>query len=122
MLSRTSKVNHLFVYSMLISSFLQIGDSTYVNGLSRALAVQRQAEIFYDYEGEFSQFSIFNEVIPLPLITEEVVYQKVDMSPAIQVGNIRIIGVSTSSGVHIGNSGQIYMESRIKHIRQLLHE
>lgn len=119
MLSRISKVNQLRITSVTNSSVTQIGDSNYIYGLSKALAVQREAEIFYDYEGDFSLFPIFNEPIPLPTMEDHVIFHKIDLLPYIKVPHISVIGVSSSSIVHIGNSNNIYMESRVKHIRQI---
>jgi spore germination protein PE len=91
--------------------------------MSRALAVQREAEIFYNYEGDYSLFPIFSEPIPLPPIDmDEVLFQKTDLIPFIHVPQINITGVSAASVVHIGNSNHVYMESRVKHIRQLLDD
>jgi spore germination protein PE len=122
MLSRLSKVQKLTIKSLSSASVNQIGDSQIINGLSRALAVQREAEVFFDYEGDYSLFPIFSEPIPLPPITENVIFQKMDLIPFIKVNEIKIIGVSSSSIVHIGNSQQVYMESRVKHIRQIFDE
>jgi spore germination protein PE len=119
MLSRFSKVNHIKINSVSISSVTQIGDSRMINGFSRALAVQREAEIFLENEGNFSNYPVFSEPIPLPPIDEPLDYQRINLVPCIRVSNIDITGVSTSSVVHIGSSDHVYMEARIKHIRQL---
>lgn len=123
MLSRSSRVQNLKIKTVSISSVTQIGDSTIINSLSRALAVQREAEIFYNYEGDYSLFPIFSEPIPLPPIAmDEVLFHKTDLIPCIHVPQINITGVSAASVVHIGNSNHVYMESRVKHIRQLLDD
>jgi spore germination protein PE len=101
---------------------MQIGDSNGVNAFSRALAIQREAEIFFSHEGDFSQFQIFNESIPLPPLEANLSFQKIDLVPCIKVSHIRINGISSASVAHIGNSECVYMESRVKHIRQLLDE
>jgi spore germination protein PE len=101
---------------------MQIGDSRCVNAISRALAIQREAEIFFSYEGEFSQYPIFSESIPLPPLEEEISFQKIDLVPCIKVSHIRINGLASASIAHIGNSECVYIESRVKHIRQLLDE
>ncbi|MFD2443142.1 spore germination protein GerPE [Bacillus sp. CGMCC 1.16607] len=123
MLSRYSKVDHLKIIVVTISSIAQIGDSKIVNGFSRALAVQREAEVFFGNEGDFSNYWVFKEPIPLPPIDEVIMFQSNNLSPCIKVSNINITGVSAASIVHIGSSDHVYMESRIKHIRQLFeHE
>ena len=62
-----------------IRSFLplliQIGDSNEINGLTRALAVQRQREVFFSNEGDFSLFKIFSYPLPLPPIDEPITIQ-----------------------------------------------
>lgn len=101
---------------------MQIGDSQIINALSRALAVQREAEVFFTSEGDFSMYPIFSEPIPLPLIDEKIVFQKFDLSPTINVAHIKVKGLAASSIFHIGNSNNVYMEARVKHIRQLVDE
>ncbi len=120
MLQRTSYVNHLDVKVVSYSSILQIGDSCIINGLSRALAVQREEEIEYGREGNFASYSIFSEPIPLLPITEDITYLSRHLNPIIKVNKINVIGFSASSILHIGSSQNIYLEARVKHIRQLL--
>jgi spore germination protein PE len=122
MLSRTSHVQKLEITTSSLASVIQIGDSKIINGLTRALAIQREAELFFANEGNFAAFPIFNEPIPLPYLQENVTFYKTDITPCIRVPHIKVRGVSSSSVVHIGNSNQVYMESRVKHIRQLLED
>lgn len=122
MLSRTSIVDHLKVDTLIFSSVIEIGDSTFIQGFSRALAVQREADIFFGNEGNFESFFAFNKDIPFPLIDEPFSMHINNLSPTIKVNNIDINGVSTSGVIHIGNSQHISMEARVKHIRQLLSE
>lgn len=122
MLSRISQVQKLKIKTVSISSVTQIGDSQIINSLTRALAVQREVEIFFENEGDFSQYHIFKEQIPLPLIEEEIIFHKTDLTPCIRVPHITIDGVTSASIVHVGNTGCVYLESRIKHIRHLQNE
>jgi spore germination protein PE len=122
MLSRLSKVNQLRITSVSNSSITQIGDSNQIHASSKALAVQREAEVFYDYEGDFSLFPIFSEPIPFSPLDGNVSFNKIDLLPCIKVPYISIVGVSSSSIIHIGNSKNVYMESRVKHIRQIFNE
>lgn len=46
MFQRTSYVDQIQINTISFSSSLQIGDSSIINGFSRALAVQRETEIF----------------------------------------------------------------------------
>jgi spore germination protein PE len=120
MLSRISQVQKIHITSLSNSSITQIGDSNCVRAISRALAVQREAEVFFSYEGDFSQYPIFSESIPLPPLEDDLSFQKMDLVPCIKVSNIKINGLASASIVHIGNSDSVYMESRVKHIRHLL--
>ncbi|MFS0634596.1 spore germination protein GerPE [Mesobacillus foraminis] len=120
MLQRTASINHIKIDSLGISSVFQIGDSHRIQALSRALAVQREAEIFFDNEGNFASYPIFSEPIPLIPVTENVKISQQNINPFLKVGNIDILGVSSSSVVHLGNTCHVSMEARIKHIRQLL--
>jgi spore germination protein PE len=117
---RTVVVDKVDVESVAIASVLQIGDSNRIQGFSRAIAVQREAEIFFGNEGNFANYSIFSEPIPLSPITEQVQMSRQNICPCIKVGRIDIIGVSASGVVHLGNTRHVSMEARVKHIRQLL--
>ncbi|OLS36493.1 spore germination protein GerPE [Bacillus sp. MRMR6] len=120
MLQRSSVVNSINIETVSFSSIVQLGDSRIINGFSRALAVQRETEIFFDKEGEFSSFPIFSEAIPLPPITETINFSSRSTKPLIKVNEIAIIGLSSSAVLHVGNSEYVSMEARVKHIRQLL--
>ncbi|WP_026574480.1 spore germination protein GerPE [Bacillus sp. UNC438CL73TsuS30] len=120
MLQRTSNVDQLNVMVLSYSSIIQLGDSCIVNGFSRAIAVQREAERFYGNEGNFSTYTVFKKTIPLPPINEAISFIPHNPKPMIKVKNIDIIGISSSSILHVGNSRNISMEARVKHIRQEL--
>ncbi|WP_040204488.1 spore germination protein GerPE [Neobacillus jeddahensis] len=122
MLQRTSYVDKIDVEVLSFSSIFQIGDSCFINGLSRAMAIQREAEIFYGNEGNFSTYPVFSEPIPFQPITEPFTFRIHNPKPIIKVQTIDVIGFSSSSILHIGNSKHISLEARIKHIRQLLPE
>lgn len=120
---RTSYVNSIQVDTVAFSSIIQLGDSSSIQGFSRALAVQREAELFFGNEGNFSLYPVFSEPILMPPITENLsVEMNNTFSSCIKVNDINIIGISSSSLLHIGNSQNVQMELRIKHIRQLLSE
>ncbi|PLR81964.1 spore germination protein GerPE [Bacillus canaveralius] len=119
MLQRTSYVTDLKVTTVSYSSVIQLGDSEIINGFSRAIAVQREEEVFYSDEGSFSAYPVFNKPIPFMPIREQLVQQTSHIFPVLKVKKIDILGISASSILHIGNSQNISLESRIKHIRQL---
>ncbi|USK56606.1 spore germination protein GerPE [Cytobacillus solani] len=120
MLQRTSVVNYLKVETLSFSSILEIGDSTYTQGFSRAIAIQREAEAFFGYEADFKSYSTFTDPIPIPPITETISINTLQLNPIIKVQKIDVIGVSSSSILQIGNAKHISMESRVDHIRHLL--
>jgi spore germination protein PE len=125
MLERTSVVDNINVKIISFASLIQLGDSCIINGLSRAIALQRETEFFYGNEGDFSTFGIFSEPIPFQPLDEPISFVRHNPIPIIKVNKIGIIGISSSSILHVGNSKTISMEARIKHIRQLhpsLHE
>ncbi|WP_338472110.1 spore germination protein GerPE [Niallia sp. XMNu-256] len=119
MLARISKVDNVKVKSVIFGSYIQIGDSNEVNGLARVLAVQRQREVFYSNEGDFSLFNIYSYSLPLPPINEPIGIHTTSPNPIIKVGSIDVTAMSTSAFMHIGNTEHIRMESRVLHIRQL---
>jgi spore germination protein PE len=120
MLSRSSNVNTINVKVASYSSVLQLGDSCIINGLSRALAVQREEEQDYGNEGDLAAYSVFTEPIPFTPITENLCYQTHHLNPIIKVNHLNVIGFSSASVLHVGNSQTISMEARVKHLRQLL--
>jgi spore germination protein PE len=122
MLQRSSVVNTIKVNSASFASTIQLGDSQIINGFSRALAVQREAEIFFAQEGNFTNYRIFSEPIPLLPLVEKISQSTHNSLPVIKVNNISILAMSSSSILHVGNSESVSLEARVKHIRQLLHD
>jgi len=118
-MKRTSIVQAIHVETVIISSILQIGDSEQISARTRALAVQRQHELFFGAEGE-RIFPVFTKPIPRwssppPVASRQTLHQ----SPVISVRSIRVLGVSSSAVVHVGSTSTAEAEARIKHIRQL---
>lgn len=120
MLQRSSCVDTINIKTVSFASTVQLGDSCIINSLSRALAVQRETELFYGNEGNLSRYRVFSEPIPFLPITEPFTYSRHNPNPLIKVNRIDIIGISSSSLLHVGNSRHVSMEARVKHIRQLL--
>jgi spore germination protein PE len=120
MLERLSNVDRIDVMVASFSSILQLGDSCIVDGFSRALAVQREAEIFYANEGNLPSFPVTTKPIPFMPVTEVFSYRSHHVIPIIKVHNIDIIGFSNASILHVGNTKKVSLEARVKHIRQLL--
>lgn len=120
MLQRLSKVDILNIKVASYSSVIQVGDSRNLHAFSRALAVQREAEIFFGNEGNFPSFNISSRPIIFQPINEDISITTHNAKPIINVKNIDIIGISNASVIHVGNTKTVSMEARVKHIRQLL--
>jgi spore germination protein PE len=101
---------------------LEIGDSTFTQGFSRAIAVQREAEAFIGNEADFKSYSSFQIPIPFSPITENISMHSQQLNPIIKVQNIDVIGVSASSILQIGSAEHVSMEARVDHIRHLLSD
>lgn len=120
MLKRSSKVDSIKILSGQFASVIQLGDVSFVQGSSRSLAVQREAELFFGNEGNFAEYQVFTESIPLPPISEIISHQTYNPpSSIIKVNNIHVFGVSSSSVFQVGNSCGVQLEARVKHIRHL---
>lgn len=122
MLQRTSVVDVLKITSASFSSTIQLGDSKIINGASRALAVQREADVFYGNEGNFSAYPVFTEPIPFQPMTEQLKMSVQNLKPLIKVNNISILAMSSAAILQVGNSEMVSLEARVKHIRQLFHK
>lgn len=116
---RTSVVNQVKLISLGSASMFEIGDSNGIQSYTRALAVQRERELFYSNEGNLENYDIFSQDIPFEPLTEILTYESTHIVPCIKVNNINITACSTSAVFHIGSTKNIYTESRIKHIRHL---
>ncbi|CAH0224776.1 putative spore germination protein GerPE [Peribacillus sp. Bi96] len=119
MFSRISKVKSLLSDTVSFSSTLQIGDTSYIDGISLALAVQKKSETFHSVDIQFDDYDIFKKPFYIPRLNEPVLTSFSNPNPFIRVGNINIIGISSSSVVGVGNVGHARMESRVKHIREV---
>lgn len=123
MYSRSSLVNWIYVSSQDSSSVIQIGDSNQITPTTKIYALQRQLPTFNDNElDDLSQYPIYSQSIPLPLLTESLRQTTIHENPVIKVGGIRIIGLAASSVLHVGSTRTIQAESRIKHNRQYFYD
>lgn len=119
MISRFSKVNTVYTNSIGLSSIFTIGDSNQITPSVKVLAVQREHEVYYGKEGNLSQYPIFEEDIPQPILYEQLTTNFFHENPSINVQTINITALSSSAVFHIGSTKDIICESRMKHIRQL---
>lgn len=122
MFSKMSKVKSLSLKTLAFSSTMQIGDCSYIDGLALVLATQRKSDTFSGKEGNFNDFTIFNNPFIIPRVNEPIQCCFSNPNPFIRVGNVEVIGVSSSAVVGVGNVGHIRMQSRTKHIRQIIRE
>ncbi|WP_066054577.1 spore germination protein GerPE [Robertmurraya korlensis] len=120
MLQRSSSVKNIKITNAALSSVIQLGDSSIINGLNRAIAVQREKQLFIGDEEDFFKYPIFRRPIVIPPDKEEIMISSFHQNPMIHVNSINVIAFSSSSILHVGNTKTINMEARIKHIRQLL--
>ncbi|MEC3606550.1 spore germination protein GerPE [Bacillus glycinifermentans] len=119
MLNRTSKVTFLKVQFIGTGSTLQIGDTHEFFAREKVLAVQRYLPNYFGNEGSFKQedFQLFREPVPR-LLPETGVYSAFyHENPVIRVRAIKVQSISSSAIAHIGSTGRIDTETRIKHIR-----
>ncbi|ULM98306.1 spore germination protein GerPE [Peribacillus frigoritolerans] len=119
MFSRISKVKSILSDTVSFSSTLQIGDTSYIDGNALAIAVQKKSETFDSVDVHFENYDIFKKPLYIPRLNEPVISSFSNPNPFIRVGNINIIGISSSSVVGVGNVGHARMESRVKHIREV---
>lgn len=115
---RLSIVNDLNINSLAFSAVTEVGDSSRITPVSKALAVHRPWDIFFGTEGHFD-YPIFYQSIPKPIITEQINIQRYNELPQIHVQSITITAAAFSSVVHVGSTNIIQGEARVKHIRQL---
>jgi spore germination protein PE len=117
MISRFSNVNSAYVNSVGISSVFQIGDSRQIKPSVKVFAVQREEERYYGKEGDLSQYPIFEEEIPQPILYEQLTSTFFHENPRINVNTINILSLSSSAVFQIGSTKDIVCETRTKHIR-----
>lgn len=119
MIKRISQIESVKIETISFSSQLQIGDSKEIDSFTRSIAVQREKELFFSKEGNFAQYPLFSKPIHIPKITESITLQTKQETGKIKVKQLNIIGVTTSSIIHIGSNDQASLENRTKHFRQL---
>ncbi|KGX87795.1 spore germination protein GerPE [Pontibacillus litoralis] len=116
---RTSRVKQAKVISLLNSAIFEIGDGAEANLQSKALAIQKEGATFTGEEFSFSDFDLFKIELPQFKTQPAIEQNHLQQSPYIDVENVEIIGVASSSLFQIGSLESIESESRIKHFRIL---
>lgn len=120
---RTSEVGGIWLINVALSASIQLGDRGETDARLRALAVQRQEDHLTAGQVYFEAYPIFRRKLPVLLDPvydsgEDVRISRYNRSPAISVGCIRILAISSAASLLIGNSMRYKGDSRIKHIRQ----
>lgn len=120
---RTAHIGVYLLTSIAQAGIAQFGDRCETYAKLRAIAVQRQEEHWKAGDFYFDSYSIFNR--PLPKLKDPqyengkgVLIRRINCSPQINVGSVRIIAAGSSASLLAGNSMRYTGESRIKHIRQ----
>jgi spore germination protein PE len=117
MMYRTSVVDCIILNSLANSGVLQTGDTDKINSFSAALAIQRESTKFGTFNVPYSKYKVFSQPVLVPVCPVYKVKQTYHANPYIRVGKIDILGVSSSSILHIGSVNDIKLQSRVKHIR-----
>ena len=119
MFSRISKVDRINIQLVIYSSFIQIGDSQFIDSENDVLAIQRRSDVMHIQEKDFKDYPLFKSYPPLLPIVEPMVMNTNQLQPFISVGAIKISAVSASSVVGIGNTDHVRMRSRLMHVRHI---
>ncbi|OXM86998.1 spore germination protein GerPE [Paenibacillus rigui] len=119
---RISSVGAIKVNTVGTSTTMEIGDSKQLAPLNFTIAVQRERAVYLQNEFDFSEYTLFSIPLVQPVVTESFQLTRLSTTPYIVVQDVNVFITSSSSIVHIGSSGQLNAQSRIKHIRHLLRE
>jgi spore germination protein PE len=115
---RTSLVNGVGVSSFAESSICQVGDSNEIIAYDAVFALQKRLGSFSGNEGAVEHDTLSKKEMPFPAYPTEVNMAVFHEVPFINVNRIRVIGISSSSLLHIGSTNRVFMQAKIKHIRE----
>jgi spore germination protein PE len=119
MFRRFSIIHDITVFSIGISSIIQIGDTNTADLKNRNIAVQRETEFFLNNETPFEAYPMFTDTeITIPTRSTEVRMHTINACPFISVDHISIVSILNSSMIHAGSIDYVYSNSRIHQIRQ----
>ena len=117
---RTSMVNEVKLNSLTSASVLRSGDTEKIESYAAVIAVQRESTIFGTFDLHFKDYDLFQQKVLVPVCPSMDVKKTFNAVPFIKVGKVDIIGVSSSSVLHIGSVNKITLQSRVKHIRNYM--
>lgn len=123
---RTAEIGRVSILDVSLSAVVQFGDRGEFTPVLRAIATQRQGDHLESGNVYFESYSIFFRPLPQlidPAVDadEAIAITRINHSPSICVGQIKLIGVGAASSFQAGNSMCTITDSRIKHIRQYKH-
>jgi len=105
--------------NLLFSSIFQVGDNVKLSPRSTVLAMQKELPQFIGSEGRFDKYSIFSKPFQRLPETEQIEMSVHHANPFIQVGYLKVLGMSTAAVVQIGANQILDCENRTKHIRHV---
>ncbi|CAM3961964.1 spore germination protein GerPE [Paenibacillus alkaliterrae] len=120
---RTANVGAICIISAAKSASVQLGDRGETKAKLRAIALQRQEDHTTAGDVFFESYPIFYRPFPVlndPVDDNGAVIQldRVNGSPNITVGCIRVTAAGSAASILAGNGMHLTADSRIKHIRQ----
>lgn len=116
---RLTSIGWFYLNIASFAASLQFGDTLgSVNLKNRVLAIQRAVARFEDDELRFASYPLFFLPNPVPTTPPEAAMTSTSRTGAIEIGAVKILGVTASSLVRAGNGhGPHISESRIHHFR-----
>ncbi|MFQ3543823.1 spore germination protein GerPE [Halobacillus rhizosphaerae] len=116
--NRMVYVEFIDVLSTIIASGFLIGDLYRFAPSAKVLAVQKEGPSLIKDEADFKNYSLFSRLPTPPLRSVNVETFQYNNAP-IQVDELFVIGVSTTSLMQIGGIEHIDSKARVKHFRIL---
>jgi len=116
---RLTEIGWLYLNTASHASSIQFGDTFgSVNLKNRVLAIQRAIARFEKDELRFASYPLFFLPNPVPTAPPETQIRSESQTGTIEVGAVKILGVTASSFVRAGNGyGPHIAEARIHHFR-----
>src|SRR4029077_18965253 len=110
---RNTTVVDLFVNTVSSTGNVQLGDNVDTALKSKILAVAKAITNFEEDEFRFASYPIFflPKMSLKPCVT--VAFQSSSPLPNIQVGAVKVLGVSSASHLRVGCGGPLIAETRV---------
>ncbi|WP_433946650.1 spore germination protein GerPE [Paenibacillus sp. SN-8-1] len=119
-MTRSLKVDQIYILDVSDSSSFIYGDTGNAFSRSRTIAIERSIPIFRHAEGRFTDFSVFTRSVPIqtvqsPSISAFLAHNELS---TIHIDSIHINEVTSSSSIQIGELHRGSMTSRMKYVKQ----